>query len=110
MITMKSRPRWVEAIYEFLQAREDQAAPLRQVAEYAMAFVPPGPASREGAAKRKTDARYRGTSDELSDLENLRLVRTGQKRIILKHIYYERRVGRLERFDRDERPWLRIVE
>jgi hypothetical protein len=106
---MKSKPKWVEAIYDFLEEREDQAAPLRQVAEYAMAFVPPGPASREGAAKRKTDARYRGALDEPGEIENLRLVRTGQKRIILKHIYHERRVGRLEKFERDGRPWLRIV-
>ena len=106
----KTRPRWVEEIYEFLQDREDQAAPLRQVAEHAMTFVPPGPAWREGMAKRKTDARYRGSlEEEVSDLENLRVVRNGQKRIILKHIYHERRVGRLEKFQRDGRDWLRIV-
>jgi hypothetical protein len=105
-----SRPRWVEAIYEFLGEREDQAAPLRQVAEHAMEFVPPGPAWREGMAKRKTDARYRGSPDEeLSELENLRVVRNGQKRIILKHIYHERKVGRLEKFERNGRPWLRVM-
>jgi hypothetical protein len=105
-----TRPRWVEAIYEFLGERQDQAAPLRQVAEHAMTFVPPGPAWREGTAKRKTDARYRGSSDEeLNELENLRVVRNGQKRIILKHIYHERKVGRLEKFQRDGRDWLRVV-
>jgi hypothetical protein len=108
-VTMSTRPRWVEAIYEFLADCEDQAAPLRQVAEHAMTFVPPGPAWREGMAKRKTDARYRGSSEELSELENLRVVRNGQKRIILKHIYHERRVGRLEKFERGGRSWLRHV-
>src|SRR5437762_460044 len=105
----KSRPRWVEAIYDFLAEREDQAAPLRQVAEHAMSFVPHGPAWREGMAKRKTDARYRGSSEDVNELENLRVVRNGQKRIILKHIYHERKVGRLEKFERDGRPWLRAV-
>ena len=107
--TAKTRPRWVEAIYEFLADREDQAAPLRQVAEHAMTFVPPGPAWREGMAKRKTDARYRGSSDDVNQLENLRVVRTGQKHIILKAIYYERKVGRLEKFQRNGRDWLRVV-
>ena len=105
----KTRPLWVEEIYAFLQDREGQAAPLRQVAEHAMTFVPPGPAWREGMAKRKTDARYRGSLDEVSELENLRVVRNGQKRIVLKAIHYERKVGRLEKFDRDGRDWLRIV-
>jgi hypothetical protein len=108
--TTKVRPRWVDAIYEFLADCEDQAAPLRQVAEHAMKFVPPGPASREGMAKRKTDARYRGSSKELSELENRRVVRNGQKRIILKHVYHERKVGRLEKFERDGRDWLRVKE
>jgi hypothetical protein len=108
--TTNTRPRWVEAIYEFLADREDQTAPLRQVAEHAMTFVPPGPAWREGMAKRKTDARYRGSSEKLNELENLRVVRNGQKRIILKHIYHERKVGRLEKFARDGRDWLRVVD
>lgn len=102
--------RWVEAIYEFLREQEDQSAPLRQVAEHAGAFVPPGPAWREGMAKRRTDARYRGASEDgLSELEKLRVVRNGQRRIILKHIHHERRVGRLEKFERDGRPWLRTI-
>jgi hypothetical protein len=107
--TAKTRPRWVDAIYEFLADREDQTAPLRQVAEHAMTFVPPGPAWREGTAKRKTDARYRGGSEDLSEMENLRVIRNGQKRIVLKAIYHERKVGRLERFQRDGRDWLRVV-
>jgi hypothetical protein len=108
--TTNTRPRWVDAIYEFLADREDQTAPLRQVAEHAMTFVPPGPAWREGMAKRKADARYRGSLEELSELENLQVVRNGQKRIILKHIYHERKVGRLEKFERDGRDWLRVVD
>jgi hypothetical protein len=105
-----TRPRWVEAMYGFLEECEEQAAPLRQVAEHAMTFVPPGPAWREGMAKRKTDARYRGAPvEELNELDNLRVVRNGQKRIILKHIYHERKVGRLEKFERGGRDWLRMV-
>jgi hypothetical protein len=107
---MAERAAWVEAVYEFLN-RRDGAAPLRQVAETAAALVPPGPAWREGNAKRKTDARYRGgIGDELPDLNDLSVIRTGQKRIVLKSIYYERKAGRLEKYDLDGRSWLRVLE
>lgn len=105
---MGARPAWVDAVYEFLAAREG-AAPLRQVAEVAAARVPPGPAWREGNAKRKTDARYRGGVEELPDLNELSVIRTGQKRIVLKSIYYERKAGRLEKYEHDGRPWLRVL-
>jgi len=103
------RPVWVDAIYEFLGERNG-AAPLRQVAEVAAARVPPGPAWREGKAKRKTDALYRGSVDEVPDLNGLSLIRTGQKRIVLKSIYYERKAGRLQKYDEGGRPWLRILD
>jgi hypothetical protein len=103
------RPAWVDAIYEFL-AERNGAAPLRQVAEVAAARVPPGPAWREGNAKRKTDARYRGDVEEVPDLNDLSVIRTGQKRIVLKSIYYERKAGRLQKYDEDGRPWLRILD
>ena len=103
------RPAWVEAVYRFLEERGG-SAPLRQVAEVAAALVPPGPAWREGNAKRKTDARYRGASEELRGLDDLSVVRSGQKRVVLKSIYYERKAGRLERFEKDGRPWLRLLE
>src|SRR5436309_2640071 len=106
---MAARPAWVDAIYEFL-AERDGAAPLRQVAEVAAARVPPGPAWREGNAKRKTDARYRAGVDEVPDLNDLSVIRTGQKRIVLKSIYYERKAGRLLKYDEDGRPWLRKVD
>ena len=106
---MGQRPAWVDAIYEFLRERNG-SAPLRQVAEVAAARVPPGPAWREGNAKRKTDARYRGGIDEVPDLNELSVVRTGQKRIVLKSIYYERKAGRLQKYDEDGRPWLRILD
>src|SRR6266581_6318850 len=107
--TAKARPTWVDAIYAFLESR-DGSAPLRQVAEEAAALVPPGPAWREGQAKRQTDARYRRFEDrELGELDALSVIRSGQKRIVLKSIYYERKAGRLEKFDRDGRPWLRLV-
>lgn len=106
---MGGRPGWVDAVYEFLVARNG-AAPLRQVAEVAAARVPPGPAWREGNAKRKTDARYRGGPEELPDLNELSVIRTGQKRIVLKSIYYERKAGRLEKYEHDGRPWLRILD
>jgi hypothetical protein len=103
-----TRPRWVEAVYEFL-ADQDNEAPLRQVAEHAAGLVPPGPAWREGMAKRRTDARYRGTDGDVTELEKLRVIRTGQKRIVLKSIYHERKVGRLMKFERDGRAWLRVI-
>lgn len=103
-----NRPAWVEAAYEFLR-ESGGAAPLRQVAEVGAALVPPGPAWREGTAKRRTDARYRGVGDELTELENLRVIRNGQKRIVLKSLYYERKAGRMERFEQDGRPWLRLL-
>jgi hypothetical protein len=104
------RPVWVDAVYEFL-AERNGAAPLRQVAEVAAARVPPGPAWREGNAKRKTDARYRGSlDDEVPNLNELSVIRTGQKRIVLKSIYYERKAGRLQKYDQDGRPWLRILD
>jgi hypothetical protein len=103
------RARWVDAIYEFLEKQPDGAAPLRVVAEHAMRFVPPGPAWREGEAKRQTDARYRGQDQALPDPDKLRVVRTGQKRIILKQIYAERKAGRLEKFVQSGRDWLRVV-
>jgi hypothetical protein len=103
------RPAWVDAIYQFL-AERNGAAPLRQVAEVAAARVPPGPAWREGNAKRKTDARYRGSVDEVPDLNELSIIRTGQKRIVLKSIYYERKAGRLQKYDEDGRPWLRLLD
>lgn len=106
---MAQRPAWVDAIYEFL-AERDGAAPLRQVAEVAAARVPPGPAWREGNAKRKTDARYRGGADEVPDLNELSVIRTGQKRIVLKSIYYERKAGRLQKYDENGRPWLRALD
>jgi len=106
-----STRRCVDAIYEFLATKRGRSAPLRQVKEYAMGFVPPGPAWREGAAKRAADARYRGSdASEVSELENLRVIRTGQARIVLRHIYQERRAGRLARFDKGGRPWLRVVQ
>jgi hypothetical protein len=105
---MSERPAWVAAIYEYLGAR-DGTAPLRQVAEVAAARVPPGPAWREGNAKRKTDARYRAAADTLPDLTELSVIRTGQKRVALKSIYYERKAGRLERYEHEGRPWLRIL-
>lgn len=105
---MAERAAWVDAIYEFL-ANRNGAAPLRQVAEAAAALVPPGPAWREGNAKRKTDARYRSGPDELPDLNELSVIRTGQKRIVLKSIYYERKAGRLEKYDHEGRPWLRML-
>jgi hypothetical protein len=74
-----------------------------------MRFVPPGPAWREGTAKRKTDARYRGSPDDVKPLENDRVIRTGSKRIVLKALYHEVKLGRVERFEKDGRTWLRAT-
>lgn len=105
----KDAPAWVTAAYEYLEGRGG-AAPLRLVAEFAMGRVPPGPAWREGQAKRKTDARYRGAEEtRVPDLEKLNVIRNGSKRIVLKSLYYERKAGRLEKFESDGRDWLRIV-
>lgn len=105
----KDPPAWVSAAYEYLE-RRGGAAPLRLVAEFSMALVPPGPAWREGQAKRKTDAKYRGAeADDVSELERLRVIRNGSKRIVLKSLYYERKSGRLEKFEKDGRDWLRLA-
>jgi hypothetical protein len=106
---MSARAVWVEAIYAFLRDRGG-SAPLRQVAEEAAALVPPGPAWREGQAKRQTDARYRHASEDVSALNDLSVIRAGQKRIVLKSIYYERKAGRLEKYDHEGRSWLRVLE
>jgi len=106
---VRTRPSWVIAIYEFLEGRPGHEAPQRLVAEYAMGLVPPGPAWREGQAKRETDAKYRGAPvEDLPDLERLAVIRNGAKRIVLKSLYHERKVGRIEKFDRHGRPWLRL--
>jgi hypothetical protein len=107
----RKRPAWVIAVYEFLERRPEREAPQRLVAEHAMGLVPPGPAWREGQAKRVTDAKYRGAPPEdLPELERLAVIRNGAKRIVLKSLYHERKLGRIERFDRDGRPWLRICD
>jgi hypothetical protein len=97
-------------MYDYLAKRPDGAAPLRQLTEYAMGFVPAGPAWREGAAKRLTDARYRGAEGEPSVNERHRLVRTGSKRIVLKALHYEAKVGRLQKFEHDGRIWVRLAQ
>ena len=102
------RPLWIEEIYDYLSKKPNEEAPLRLVSEHGMRFVPPGPAWREGMAKRKTDATYRGASDEVRPLENIRVIRTGSKRIVLKAIYYECKAGRLTKFEREGRTWLRL--
>jgi hypothetical protein len=60
-----------------------------------------------GEAKRQTDARFRGRDEALPESNKLRVVRTGQKRIILKHIFAERKASRLEKFAQGGRDWLR---
>ena len=106
----RTPPAWVTAIYKYLESRDGQAAPLRLVAEHAMGLVPPGPAWREGQAKRETDAKYRGAApDHVSEIEKLRVIRAGSKRIVLKAIYYERQAGRLVKYQQGGRDWLRMV-
>lgn len=107
-VQTSSRPLWVQEMRQFLNAKPSGEAPLRQVAEHGMRFVPPGPAWREGTAKRKTDARYRGADDEVSGLENERVIRNGSKRIVLRALYHETKVGRMTKFERDGRKWIRL--
>jgi hypothetical protein len=105
----RERPLWIEEICEYLSKKPNEEAPLRLVSEHGMRFVPPGPAWREGMAKRKTDAVYRGaSSEEVRSLENIRVIRTGSKRIVLKAIYYECKAGRLAKFEREGRTWVRL--
>jgi hypothetical protein len=109
--TIADRPIWVQEMHHFLNKRPGKEAPLRLVKEHGMGFVPPGPAWREGDAKRKTDARYRGAGDDVPKLENLRVVRNGSARIVLKAIWYEVNKARtMEKFERGGRLWLRLLE
>jgi len=97
-------------MFKFLRAKPGHEAPLRVVVEHGMRFVPAGPASREGTLKRKRDANYRGSSDELNVLENQRVVRNGARRFVLKALHYESNVsGRMEKFERDGRRWVRLA-
>jgi hypothetical protein len=104
------RPIWVHEMHKFLRDKPGMEAPQRLVKEHGMRFVPPGPAWREGTAKRKTDARYRGGDEAVPALENLRVVRNGSARIVLKALWYEvNKAGTMEKFERDGRTWLRTL-
>jgi hypothetical protein len=107
---LNERPIWVQKMYEYLEARADAAAPLRQLTEFAMRFVPAGPAWREGAAKRQTDARYRGSEGGSDLAERHRVVRTGSKRIVLKALHYETKAGRMQKFEHGGRTWVRLSQ
>jgi hypothetical protein len=107
---LDERPAWVQEMHNFLRLQPAMEAPQRLVKEHGMRFVPPGPAWREGTEKRKTDARYRGATEEVSKLENLRVVRNGSARIVLKAIWYEvNKAKTMEKFERDGRTWLRAI-
>jgi hypothetical protein len=107
---LSQRPVYVEEMFKFLRGRPGQEAPMRLVVEHGMRFVPAGPASREGTAKRRRDAHYRGSGDELAALENQRVVRVGSRRFVLKALHYEANVsGRMKKFQRDGRRWVKLV-
>jgi hypothetical protein len=111
MKSLSKRPIWVQRMHEYLEKRPDRSAPLRQLTEHAMRFVPAGPAWREGIAKRQTDARYRGTrAEDLDSSDKHRVVRTGSKRIVLKAIHYEVKSRRMEKFDQSGRTWVRLTQ
>ena len=108
---LSQRPVYVEEMFKFLRARPAHEAPFTLVVEHGMRFVPAGPASREGTAKRRRDAHYRGSGEELSSLENQRVVRGGSRRFVLKALHYEANVsGRMEKFERDGRRWVRLAK
>jgi hypothetical protein len=61
-------------------------------------------------AKRRTDARYRGSAeDDLDEATNRQLVRAGSKRIVLKALHHETKIGRMRKFDEDGRTWIGLT-
>lgn len=99
---------WVEKIETLLRERGEVS--FRLAVEEGMRYVPAGPAWREGAAKRRTDARYRnfGVDVEVDLSDTSALVRTGAQRIVLEAIRQEVLMGRFERLERDGRRMIRL--
>jgi hypothetical protein len=110
MTALNDRPDWVERLYELLG--EMSEAPRRLVEEEIMLMIPSGPAHREGAAKARSDHDYRmrklGLDPDPTYEPGGDLVRRGRQRLALKTIHTEVKAGRLERFKKDGRDWLRL--
>ncbi len=77
-----------------------------------MLMIPSGPAHREGIAKARSDHNYRmrklGLEPDPAYVATGDLVRKGRQRLALKAIHTEVAAGRIERFQRDGRVWLRL--
>lgn len=109
-MNLSDRPDWVERLYDLLAERIE--APRRLVEEEIMLMIPSGPAHREGAAKARSDHSYRmrkiGLEPDPRFEPSGDLVRRGRQRLALKTIHTEVKAGRIERFTRDGREWLRL--
>jgi hypothetical protein len=111
-LTLNDRPDWIEHLYDFLG--EKTAAPRRLVVEEMMLLIPSGPAHREGVAKARADHVYRlrklGLDPDPDYEPSGDLVRRGRQRLALKAIQTEVTAGRIERFTKDGRIWLRLSQ
>jgi len=103
------RPTWALLLYEILDERGE--APRRVVEEEMMLLIPSGPAHREGVAKAKTDHAYRlrklGLDPDPDYEPRGDLTRKGRQRLALKTIHTEVAAGRVEKFEMDNRVFLR---
>jgi hypothetical protein len=103
------RPDWVGKLFDILDERGE--APRRVVEEEMMLMIPSGPAHREGVAKAKADHAYRlrklGLEPDPDYEPGGDLTRKGRQRLALKSIHTEVAAGRVEKFKRDDRVWLR---
>jgi hypothetical protein len=104
-----SRPDWVSKLFDILDERGE--APRRVVEEEMMLLIPSGPAHREGVAKAKADHAYRlrklGLEPDPDYEARGDLTRKGRQRLALKSIHTEVAAGRVEKFERNDRVWLR---
>jgi hypothetical protein len=111
-IAVTERSDWVERLYELLDERGE--APRRLVEEEMMVMIPSGPAHREGAAKARADHVYRmrksGREPNPEYEPRGDLIRRGRQRLALKAIQTEVDAGRVERFRKDGRVWLRLAQ
>lgn len=106
---MSRRPDWALRLYEILDERGE--APRKLVEEEMMLLIPSGPAHREGVAKARADHLYRmrklGLEPDVEYRPRGDMIRKGRQRLALKTIHTEVSAGRVEKFEKDERIWLR---
>jgi hypothetical protein len=108
---LDQRPDWVERLHELVALGD---VPRRLAEEEMMTMIPSGPAHREGVAKAISDHKYRmkklGLLPDPQYVPSGDLIRRGRQRLALKAIHTEVAAGRIERFIKDGRVWLRLCQ